>query len=122
VGAGVEAGAALSGTVQTPNIGLEKIICNCISDPNIRYLILTGPESEGHLTGDALKALFAHGVDDKKRIIGIEAKHPVLYNIPLEFIVRFLEQVTLIDVQFKGTAGLLRKAIWSCYQEKPVDF
>jgi tetrahydromethanopterin S-methyltransferase subunit A len=67
---GIEAGAALSGTVQTPNIGLEKIICNCISNPNIRYLVLTGPESEGHLTGDALKALFSNGVDNKKRIIG----------------------------------------------------
>jgi hypothetical protein len=40
----------------------------------------------------------------------------------MEFIVRFLEQVTLIDMQFKGTPELLRKAVWSCYQENPVDF
>ena len=53
--AGLESGAALSGTVQTENIGLEKIICKLVANPNIRYLILAGPESEGHLIGQALK-------------------------------------------------------------------
>ena len=42
---GAESGAALSGTVQTENIGFEKIICNIVANPNIRYLILGGPES-----------------------------------------------------------------------------
>ncbi len=122
VRAGLESGAALSGTVQTPNIGFEKIICNIISNPNIRYIILSGPESEGHNTGNALKALFKNGVDEKKRIIGTEAKHPLLYNIPVEYITRFIKQVALIDLQFKATPELIRKAVWSCFQEKPVDF
>ena len=119
---GVESGAALSGTVQTENIGFEKIICNVVANPNIRYAILSGPESEGHLTGEAFKAFFKNGVDDKKRIIGTDAPHPILYNIPIEFIERFRKQVTLIDLQFKGTPSSIRKAVWSCYQEKPVDF
>jgi len=63
VRAGVESGAALSGTVQTENIGFEKIICNIIANPNIRYAVLSGPESPGHLTGEALKALFEKGLD-----------------------------------------------------------
>ncbi|MGQ9617191.1 MAG: tetrahydromethanopterin S-methyltransferase subunit A [Spirochaetota bacterium] len=119
---GAELGAALSGTVQTPNIGIEKIICNVVANPNIRYIILSGPESEGHKTGDALKSLFKNGVDEKKRIIGTEAKHPLLYNLPIEFIQRFLEQVSLVDLQFKGTPETIRKAVWSCYQENPVEF
>ncbi|MGE5316537.1 MAG: hypothetical protein ACM3ME_00980, partial [Chloroflexota bacterium] len=45
VRAGIESGAALAGTVQTENIGFEKIICNIVANPNIRYLILGGPES-----------------------------------------------------------------------------
>ena len=119
---GLEAGAALSGTVQTENIGFEKIICNIIANPNIRYAILTGPESEGHLTGEAFKALFANGVDEKKRIIGTDAPHPLLYNIPLEYIERFRQQITVIDLQFRGNPELIRKAVWSCYQEEPVEF
>jgi len=39
---GVEAGAALSGTVQMENIGFEKMICTIVAKPNIRYLILGG--------------------------------------------------------------------------------
>jgi len=119
---GAESGAALSGTVQTENIGFEKIICNIVANPNIRYLVLGGPESEGHLTGESLKSLFRNGVDEKKRIIGTEAPHPFLFNVPREMIERFRKQVSLIDLQFEGDPEVIRKAVWSCYQENPVEF
>lgn len=119
---GAESGAALSGSIQTPNIGLEKMICNIVGNPNIRFLILGGPESEGHSTGGALKALLSNGVDQKKRIIGTEALHAVLHNIPTALITRFRQQLTLIDLQFEGDPALIRKAVWSCYQETPVEF
>jgi tetrahydromethanopterin S-methyltransferase subunit A len=119
---GVESGAALSGTVQTENIGFEKIICNVVANPNIRYAVLSGPESPGHLTGEAFKALFTNGVDEKKRILGTDAPHPLLYNIPSEYIERFRRQVTLIDLQFRGTKDTIHKAVWSCYQEVPTEF
>jgi tetrahydromethanopterin S-methyltransferase subunit A len=122
VRAGVESGAALSGTVQTENIGFEKLVCNIVANTNIRYLVLGGPESEGHLTGDALKALFSNGVDEKKRIIGTDAPHPFLFNLPMEFIERFRKQVTLIDLQFNADPDIIRQAVWSCYQEEPVKF
>jgi len=122
VRAGIESGAALSGTVQTENIGFEKMICNTVANPNIRYLILGGPESEGHLTGEALKALLVNGVDEKKRILGTNAPHPFLFNLPVEFIARFRKQLTLIDLQFEGDPELIRQAVWSCYQEAPVEF
>ena len=122
VRAGVESGAALSGTVQTENIGFEKIVCNIVANPNIRYLILGGPESPGHSTGEALKALLSNGVDEKKRIIGTKAPHPVLFNVPMEFIERFRKQLTLVDLQFESDVELIRKAVWSCFQESPVEF
>ena len=53
----IESGTALAGTLQTENIGLEKVICNIVSNPNILYLIVFGPESPGHLVGDAIIAL-----------------------------------------------------------------
>ncbi|OFW56347.1 MAG: hypothetical protein A2W01_00215 [Candidatus Solincola sediminis] len=119
---GAESGAALSGSLQTENIGLEKIICNVVANPNIRYLVLGGPESDGHLTGEAVKALFRNGVDEKKRIIGTESPHPFLFNISAEMIHRFLDQLTLVDLQFQGEPDLIRQAVWSCYQEEPVSF
>ncbi len=122
VRAGIESGAALSGTVQTENIGFEKIICNVVANPNIRYLIVGGPESEGHLTGEAMKALIRDGVDEKKRIKNTSSPHPFLYNLPIAFINRFREQLSLIDLQFVGDPDIIRKAVWSCYQEEPVEF
>lgn len=122
VRAGVESGAALSGTVQTENIGFEKIICNVVANPNIRYLIIGGPESEGHLTGEAMKALVRNGVDEKMRIRNTASPHPFLYNIPAEFIDRFRKQLSLIDLQFEGNPDVIRKAVRACYQENPVQF
>jgi tetrahydromethanopterin S-methyltransferase subunit A len=122
VRAGWEIGAALSWTIQTPNIGFEKMISNLVANPNIRYLILGGPESTGHRTGEALKALLQNGVDEKKRIVGTEASHAALFNLPMEQIERFRKQISLIDLQFEGDPDLIKKAVWSCYQENKVPF
>jgi tetrahydromethanopterin S-methyltransferase subunit A len=119
---GIETGAAISGTVQTENIGFEKIVCNIVANPNIRYLIIGGPESLGHSTGEALKALIHQGVDEKKRIIGTNAPHPFLFNLSMKMIERFRKQLSVIDLQFEGDPNLIRKAVWSCYQESPVEF
>ena len=119
---GIESGAALSGTIQTENIGFEKVVCNIVANPNIRYIIIGGPESEGHLTGEALKALIQNGVDEKMRIRDTSAPHPFLYNLPMEFIDRFQNQLSVIDLQFEGNPELIRKAVWSCYQENAVEF
>ena len=118
----VESGAALAGTLQTENVGLEKVLCNLVSNPNIRYLITFGPESPGHHVGDAIAALFRNGVDEERRIIGTEAPTPYLFNIPVEFIDRVREQVTPIDLVNEGSPELLREAICACFQEEPVRF
>ncbi|MFH1968910.1 MAG: tetrahydromethanopterin S-methyltransferase subunit A, partial [Verrucomicrobiota bacterium] len=119
---GVESGAALSGTLQTENIGLEKVICNVVSNPNIRYLIVCGPESPGHFVGDAIIALSANGLDQQKRIVGAKAPTPYLFNIPLEHVERFRKQLTFIDLVNEGSPDVLRKAITACYQEEPTPF
>ena len=98
------------------------MICNVIANPNIRYIILTGPESPGHKTGIAFKDLLNKGVTENRKIKDTEAVYATLYNLPMEWIERFRKQVTLIDLQFKGTPENIRKAIWSCFQEEPTEF
>lgn len=121
VRAGVEKGAAISGTLQTANIGIEKLIVNLISNPNIRYLILAGSES-GHFTADAMKALFSNGTDDKGYIIGTRAPTAILKNIPKEAVERLRKQVQLLDLSGIIDIDILEKAVWSCYQEKETPF
>ncbi|MGE5238745.1 MAG: tetrahydromethanopterin S-methyltransferase subunit A [Chloroflexota bacterium] len=122
VKAGIEGGAALSGMVQTENLGIEKIVCNVVANPNIRYLIVGGPESEGHLTGEALKALLDNGVDEKRKIIGTRAPFPLLLNLPLEYIDRFRRQVSLIDLQFQGDRTAIKDAVQACCSNRPTQF
>jgi tetrahydromethanopterin S-methyltransferase subunit A len=119
---GLESGAALSGTIQTENIGIEKLICNIVANPNIRYLVVFGPESPGHQTGDAFLMLLENGVDERRRIIGAQARTPYLFNLPMEFIARFREQVRMVNLLDEGDPDLLRRAVWSCYQEEPTSF
>ncbi len=119
---GLESGAALSGTIQTESIGIEKLVCNIVANPNIRYLVLFGPESPGHQTGDALLRLVENGMDERRRIIGAKALTPYLFNLPMEFIARFRQQVRMINLLDEGDPDLLRRAVWSCYQEEPTSF
>jgi len=119
---GVESGAALSGTLQTENLGIEKVICNIVANPNIRYLIVSGPESPGHLVGETLLALVQNGIDPNKRIIGTKAPTPYLFNLPVEFVERFRQQVTILNLINEGSPEVLRQAVAACYQEEPTVF
>lgn len=130
---GADSGAALSGMLQTENIGLEKMVCNIVANPNIRYIVLCGRESAGHLPGEALLALKQNGVADTRQIIGTRALTPCLYNIPWELIERFRDQVVCVinllcqpgerDTSVPGlNPKMMEKAVRSCYQEEPVLF
>jgi tetrahydromethanopterin S-methyltransferase subunit A len=131
--AGTDAGAALAGMLQTENVGMEKMLCNIVANPNIRYIVLCGRESSGHLPGQSLLALKQNGVDERKQIIGSSAPTPYLHNIPLEVIERFNKQIITIvnllcqpgesDTRAPGLdPKVIEKAVWSCYQESPVVF
>jgi hypothetical protein len=63
-----------------------------------------------------------NGVNEKRLIVGSKAHTPYLYNIPIEFIERFRQQLTLIDLTNEGSPEVVRNAVWSCYQEEPVEF
>ncbi|MBU3958499.1 MAG: tetrahydromethanopterin S-methyltransferase subunit A [Candidatus Omnitrophica bacterium] len=118
----IENGAALAGTVQTENIGIEKIVSNIVANPNIRYLIICGIEVAGHNTGDALKCLIENGINDRRIIVGSKAITPYLFNIPIESIKRFRRQLTLINLLNEVAPDVVAKAVWSCYQEEPTAF
>ncbi|TFG96944.1 tetrahydromethanopterin S-methyltransferase subunit A [Candidatus Thorarchaeota archaeon] len=90
---------AIIGSCKTENIGIERVIINVISNPNIRFLLLTGPEVPGHLTGRTIRALLKNGVDSKTRkIIDAEGAIPYIENVPLDGIDRFRQQVELVEM------------------------
>jgi tetrahydromethanopterin S-methyltransferase subunit A len=72
-------------------LGIERIIRNTLANPNIRFLILCGADTQqaiGHLPGQSLQSLFENGVDERRRIRGARGKRPVLKNVSIEEIQR----------------------------------
>lgn len=89
--------AALWGSSKTENLGVEKIIVNIISNSNIRYVLVCGTESRGHLAGHSLLAIHANGIDEKGRIVGSEGAIPFIENISQAAVKRFQQQVIPLD-------------------------
>lgn len=124
----IEAGAALAGFLQTENIGIEKIVCNVVANPNIRYIVLCGVESAGHYPGETFVALMENGIDEKRRIVGTRAPTAYLYNIPTESVERFRKQVKLVnlirdeDRILRVNPDTVKQAVRCCYQESPTQF
>jgi tetrahydromethanopterin S-methyltransferase subunit A len=111
---------AIKGRCHTENVGIEKMIVNIVSNPNIRFLILCGGEILGHFIRDCLKALHKNGIDERGRIIGAKGKIPYLVNIQREAIERFRAQVELIDLTHDKEALKVVKSS-NNVEEFPVD-
>ena len=105
-------GAAIAGPCKTENLGIEKVVANIISNPNIRFLIVTGAEVQGHITGQSIKALYENGADpDKKKITGATGAIPFVENIPLDGIERFQNQLEIIDLIDTEDTGAINAKI-----------
>lgn len=92
------AGLSVVGKTETENIGLDKIIKNVISSSTIRFLVVAGVESQGHLTGATLLALAQNGIDPSGRVIGAPGKKPVLRNVTYAEVQAFRQQVQMVDM------------------------
>jgi len=90
-------GMSIIGPCKTENLGVEKIVANTVSNSNIRFLLICGMESKGHLPGDTILALHKNGIDEQGRILGSKGAIPFIQNLSAEAIKRFQDQITLID-------------------------
>ena len=91
-------GVAIVGTMHTENLGIERLIRNTTANPNIRFLIVCGEDTQqaiGHLPGQSLVSLIANGLDERTRIVGAHGKRPVLKNVSADDVQSFRKQVEL---------------------------
>ncbi|HLB71575.1 MAG TPA: tetrahydromethanopterin S-methyltransferase subunit A [Candidatus Methanoperedens sp.] len=91
------AGAAITGPHKTENLGIEKIVANVISNPNIRFLLVTGAEVKGHIAGEAIIMLHKNGIKEN-RIVGSTGAIPYIENLPDDTIKRFQAQVQVVEM------------------------
>lgn len=113
---------AIYGPLKTENIGIEKIVANVISNPNIRYLIICGDEIRGHRSGESLLSLNKHGIDKNNKIIKAPGAIPYIENLSKKAITRFKKQIkiiNLIDINDKET---IEKKIDDCIKQNPSSY
>jgi len=115
----LDAGAALAGPCKTENIGIEKMVANIISNPNIRFLIITGMEVKGHITGQAIEAFAKSGIDQEGRIIGATGAIPFIQNLDQPSIERFKEQIETINIIDTEDTGAIISKIKECISKDP---
>jgi tetrahydromethanopterin S-methyltransferase subunit A len=102
-----DAGAALCGSCKTENLGLEKVIANIISNPNIRFMLCCGTEVKGHLAGQTMMALHKGGVKEG-RVVGAEGAIPFIENLTDAHIKRFQEQIEVVNIMESEDLGAIK--------------
>ncbi|HEX21657.1 MAG TPA: hypothetical protein ENH19_03270 [Actinobacteria bacterium] len=116
------AGLSIVGKTETENIGIDKLIKNTITNPALRFLILCGPDPQGHLSGKTILALAQNGIDEKMRIIDSPGRRPVLKNVTPEEIDRFKQQVSIIDMIGSEDALTVARKIEELSESKPRPY
>lgn len=97
-----QAGCEVSivGTLQTENLGIERLIENIVANPNIRFLIVCGSDSRqsiGHLPGQSMVSLAHSGLDERDRILGAKGKRPIIRNLAPAAVDHFRRTVEVVD-------------------------
>ncbi|MBN1323279.1 MAG: tetrahydromethanopterin S-methyltransferase subunit A [Methanotrichaceae archaeon] len=118
----LDAGASIAGPCKTENIGIEKMVANVISNPNIRYIIVTGMEVKGHITGQAIVSFAKGGIDKEGRIVGAIGAIPFIQNLNQETIERFQQQVEIIEMIDTEDAGTISGKVRELVSKDPGAF
>ena len=114
-------GLALVGKTETENIGLDKIVKNCISNTALHYLILAGQEAVGHYSGQTLLSLSQNEVDDNHRVIKSTGKRPFLRNVTIDEIETFRQQIEVIDLIGVTDVAVICQRISELAQDQTQD-
>jgi tetrahydromethanopterin S-methyltransferase subunit A len=93
-------GLSIVGSLQTENLGIERVVENVVANPNLRFVVLCGddtPGAVGHYPGQSLMALARNGTDERGRIQGAKGKRPWIKNLDRDVLSHFRERVEVID-------------------------
>jgi len=111
----------LVGTVQTENLGIERVIYNIVANPNIRHLILCGADSKGsvgHLPGQSLISLARNGMGSDGRIAGAKGRRPLLKNISADAVEYFRKSVSVHDLIGVKEVEVILSTARACAQQQ----
>lgn len=113
---------AIVGTLQTENLGIERLILNVLANPNISFLVVCGADSRqaiGHLPGQSLVALARWGLDERSRIVGARGKRPILRNVSRDAVEHFRRTVEVVDLVGNAQIPAILRIARDCAERNP---
>jgi tetrahydromethanopterin S-methyltransferase subunit A len=115
-------GLSIVGSLQTENLGIERIVENVVSNPNLRFLVLCGddtPGAVGHFPGQSLTALARNGTDERGRIRGAKGKRPLAKNLDRGVLSHFRAHVEVIDTVGIHDVSKIARRVEACEGRDP---
>ncbi len=113
---------AIWGPMKTENLGIEKVVANVVSNPNIRYVIVCGKEIRGHKSGASLVSLAENGIDEKGRIIDAPGAVPYIENISRKAVRRFMDQIKIMDMVGVTDMDAIMEAVDEAREKDPGSY
>jgi tetrahydromethanopterin S-methyltransferase subunit A len=101
----------IAGRLYSENKGIDQMVDYCIGNPELKYIILCGRDTPGHYPGDALINLIKNGTDACGKILGSISPHPFVCS-PLENIIKFKKQVTVVDMRNCFDVGKISETVY----------
>jgi len=101
----------IAGRLYSENKGIDQMVDYCINNSELKYIILCGRDTPGHYPGDALINLIKNGTDACGKILGSISPNPFICS-PVENIVKFKEQVTVVDMRNCFDVGAISETVY----------
>jgi tetrahydromethanopterin S-methyltransferase subunit A len=114
---------AIKGKCVTENIGIEKIVQNIVTNPNIRYLIFCGKDSRGYFIRQAIEQLIKEGVEGpNKKIRGALGAMPEVKNLTMDEVETFRKQITPVSLPDVTDPQEIMKVVEEYYSKSPGPY
>jgi tetrahydromethanopterin S-methyltransferase subunit A len=113
---------AMLGSLETENLGIERMLTTLLRAPRIRWLIVCGDEARGRYQGQALHALFEYGIRPDGAIIEARSRRARLRALSGAQVDVARRQVHLRDLQGVRDLDRIAAAVEECWADDPGPF
>ena len=113
---------AMLGSLETENLGIERMLITLLRAPRIRWLVVCGEEARGRYQGQALAALFQHGIQADGRIPEARSRRARLRAIDANQVEAARRQIRLRDLGGVLDLDQITRAVDECTADDPGPF
>ena len=113
---------AMLGPLETENLGIERMLATLLRAPRVRWLLMCGDEARGRYQGQALRAVFDHGIRSDGTIAQAPSRRARIRALTPEQVEAARRQVRLRDLLGEHDLDRIAAAVHDCLADDPGTF